>query len=84
MEILTREEIFEIDDEKIKRTTYYYVDENGNEVIRGVIECTYVEESEEPIAPEPTQLDRIEETVNSIASGTTAENTEAINALLGV
>lgn len=38
----------------------------------------------EPETPEPTQLDRIEETVNSIASGTTAENTEAIDALLGV
>lgn len=38
----------------------------------------------EPTPPEPTQLDRIEEQVNAIASGTTTENTEAINALLGV
>ena len=38
----------------------------------------------EPVAPEPTQLDRIEEQVNTIASGTTSENTEAINALFGV
>ena len=36
----------------------------------------------EPV-PEPTQLDRIEEAVNSIASGQN-ENTEAIDALLGV
>ena len=84
MEILTREEIFEINDEKMKRTTYYYIDEDGNEVVRGMIETTYVEESEEPIEPELTQLDRIEEQVNKIASGTTSENTEAIDALLGV
>ena len=37
-----------------------------------------------PEPPEPSQLDRIEEQVNAIASGTTSENTEAINALLGV
>lgn len=40
-------------------------------------------EVEQEATPEPSQLDRIEETVNAIASGTTAENTEAINALLG-
>lgn len=34
----------------------------------------------EPITPQPTQLDRIEETVNAIAN---SENSEAINALLG-
>lgn len=34
--------------------------------------------------PKPSQLDRIEEAVNHIAQGTTVENTEAINALLGV
>ncbi len=38
----------------------------------------------EPTEPEPTQLDRIEEQVNAIASGTTTENTAAIDALLGV
>lgn len=31
-----------------------------------------------------TQLDRIEEQVNAIANGTTSENTDAINALLGI
>jgi hypothetical protein len=34
----------------------------------------------EPEAPEPSQLDRIEEAVNAIAN---SENSEAINALLG-
>ena len=46
----------------------------------------WVEYTPEPIPepePEPTQLDRIEETVNSIANGQN-ENTEAIDALLGV
>lgn len=38
----------------------------------------------EPETPEPTQLDRIEEQVNAIANGTTSENTEAIDALLGL
>lgn len=38
----------------------------------------------EPIEPEPSQLDRIEEQVNAIANGTTSENTDAINALLGI
>lgn len=33
---------------------------------------------------EPTQLDRIEEQVNNIANGATAEATEVMNALLGV
>lgn len=33
---------------------------------------------------EDKPLDRIEETVNNIANGATAENTDAINALLGV
>lgn len=34
----------------------------------------------EPVAPEPTQLDRIEEAVKEIKN---SENSEAINALLG-
>lgn len=55
-----------------KQYAMYYID--------GAIE--YVEIAEKVV--EPTQLDRIEEQVNSIANGTTAENTDAINALLGV
>ncbi len=73
----------------------YPPDEQGNPVT--AIECDdnvilgmiYNEETGEfteyiPPAPVPTQLDRIEEQINSIANGTTAENTEAIDALLGV
>ena len=44
----------------------------------------WVEVEQEEAIPEPTQLDRIEEQVKAIANGTTAENTDAINALLGV
>lgn len=74
---------------------YYPPDIKGNPVT--AIECDetveigmiYNEETGEfaeyiPPMPIPSQLDRIEEQVNSIVSGTTAENTEAINAFLGV
>jgi hypothetical protein len=38
----------------------------------------------EPVEPETTQLDRMEEKIDTLVSGTTSENTEAINAFLGV
>lgn len=42
------------------------------------------DEPVEPVEPEPSQLDRMEEKLDTLVSGTTNENTEAINALLGV
>lgn len=59
----------------------YQSDKTGKESL-----VKRIKPSEEPVPvdPEPTQLDRIEEQVNNIANGTTAENTEAINAFLGV
>lgn len=38
----------------------------------------------EPVDPEPTQLDRMEDKIDTLVNGTTSENTEAINAFLGV
>jgi len=49
-----------------------------------VVKSPVTPETVKPAEPEPTQLDRIEEQVNAIASGTTSENTAAIDALLGV
>lgn len=34
--------------------------------------------------PQHSQLDRMEEKIDTLVSGTTSENTEAINAFLGV
>lgn len=48
--------------------------------VNGEIEIVYFDAPSEPVEPVPTQLDRIEETVNAIAN---SENSEAINALLG-
>ena len=36
-----------------------------------------------PETPEHTQLDRMEEKIDTLVNGTTNENTEAINALFG-
>jgi hypothetical protein len=69
--------------------TETFTNENGVEMVREIYDTMVIEKpahapEPEPEVPQPTQVDRIEETVNSIASGTTAENTDAINALLGV
>jgi hypothetical protein len=64
-----------------KETTVYRVYEDGTEEVA----CSFWKPEETgPVEPEISQLDRIEEQVTAIASGTTAENTDAINALLGV
>ena len=71
--------------------TKFFTDENSVEMKTDIYEngmtvtqCANQPEPVEPVEPEPTQLDRIEEQVNTIANGTTSENTDAIDALLGI
>lgn len=59
---------------KVKRYKW-----NGAEV-----EIEYFDVPIEHATPEPSQLDRIEQQVNNIANGATAEATEVMDALLGV
>lgn len=53
-----------------KIETIYEEKENGEKVIRGRAKTP--NDNSEPVEPEPTQLDRIEETVNNIATNSTS------------
>lgn len=65
----------------IEETVYRVFNDGTKEVA-----CTasYPKPSDEPVEPEFTQLDRMEEKIDTLVSGTTVENTEALNALFGV
>ena len=64
------------------RITVVEIDESGNETVVGVIEKG--KPSDEPVEPEPTQLDRIEATVNGIAENGTNYNEMAAAITEGV
>lgn len=51
---------------------YGYIEENGNEVVKTTHTRPNVDPTPDPIEPEPTQLDRIEEQVNNIATNGTS------------
>lgn len=64
----------------IEKSTYRVYNDGTKEL---ACSARYPKPSDEPIAPVPTQLDRIEETVNHIATGTD-ESTAAMMILAGM
>ena len=83
MKFEIKEEIIDkiVDGVEYEETTVYKVFEDGTKEVA----CTFCKPKEtEPVEPEPSQLDRMEEKIDTLVNGTTNENTEAINAFLGV